>query len=218
MPMKRVLFGVRSPLVVDYEESLGRLSTPADMGVSLGGQVRLLRRAIAVPVEELGTQVGMFWPCAFHPRRRSELARIAEEHGLTPAEALIDPTAVVARSARIGAMSYVNAAAVIGGATFVGDRVLINRCASVGHHCVLQDGVSLGPGATLAGNIKIGADSIIGVGATVLPDVQIGTNCIVAGGSLVRKDVPDGTFIAGNPAVVKEIDMSRSVLGSDDQE
>lgn len=216
--MKKVLFGVRSPLVVDYEETLGRLGTPAEIGVSLGGQVRLLRRGIAVALEDLGRTEGQFWPCAFHPRRRAELARIASEHGLVPAEALIDPTAVIARSARVGAMSYVNAAAVIGGASFVGNRVLINRCASIGHHCVLQDGVSLGPGATLAGNIKVGADTIIGVGATVLPDIQIGANVIIAGGSLVRRDVPDGAFVAGNPGVVKQLDMSRSVLGSDDQE
>lgn len=216
--MKRVIFGVRSPLVVDYEETLGRLGTPADIGINLGGQVRLLRRGIAIPLEELGQVEGQFWPCAFHPRRRAELARIASEHGLTPADALIDPTAILARSARLGAMSYVNAGAVIGGATFAGDRVLINRCASVGHHCVLQDGVSLGPGATLAGNIKVGTDTIIGVGATVLPDVEIGANVVVAGGSLVRRNVPDGTFVAGNPAIVKELDMSRSVLGSDDQE
>ncbi len=216
--MKRILFGARSPLVVDYEETLRRLNTPADFCVSLGDPVRVLSRRSVVHLDDLGDTDGVFWPCAFHPRRRKKLAEIALEHGLKPADAMIDPTAVLARSTRVGAMSFINAGAVIGGASIVGERVLVNRTASVGHHCVLNDGVSLAPGVTLAGNIKIGSGSIVGVGAIIYPDVEIGSGCIISGGSVVRKDVPDGAFVAGNPATVKELDLSRSTLGSDDQE
>jgi len=47
-----LLFGVKSPLAVDYEEALARLGM-SPRAVFLGGADRLLDRSIAVALEDL---------------------------------------------------------------------------------------------------------------------------------------------------------------------
>jgi len=214
-----ILFGIRSPIVVEYEETCARLGIAVLQGVSVNGAPRLLARDVVVPIEDFRPAAGTrFLACAFTPRRRAELIRQARALGLELAPALVDPHAVVARSARIGDGTFLNAGAVIGAVTRIGEGVLVNRAASVGHHCLIGDCVSLAPGATLAGNVRVGSGSMIGVGAVVLPDIRIGEGAIVAGGSCVREHVPDGAFVAGNPARARSFDPSRSSLHVEDGE
>jgi sugar O-acyltransferase (sialic acid O-acetyltransferase NeuD family) len=213
------LFGVRSPLVVDVEETLHRLSIDIAAAVSVNGTPRLLDRRRLVDLADFEPPEGaQFIATAFVPARRRALFEQAFGLGLARAPALIDPTAILPRSVRIGDGSFVNAGVVIGAMSMIGEGVLINRAASLGHHSVLEDFVSIGPGATLAGNIHVGAGALIGAGATILPDVRIGENAIVSAGSVVRKHVAAGTFVAGNPAVVKPLNVGRSALNFEDGE
>lgn len=197
-----VIFGARSPLVVDLEETCARAGRPIACAVSVAGAPRLLDRRLAVAPEALrpGPGITGFVPCAFAPDRRRALWDMARALGLDPDAALIDPAATVARSARIGAGGYVNAGAVIGALVFAGDGVLVNRAASIGHHSVLGDFVSIGPGATLASNARLGDGVVIGAGAVILPNVTIGAGATVAAGAVVRKAVAAGALVAGNPA------------------
>ena len=214
-----ILFGVRSPLVIEFEETLLRLGVRVTAAVSINGVPRLQDRSQLVDLPAFKPAAGdSFIACAFSPRRRAELVRLALSLGLKKAAALLDPTSILPRSVRIGDCSFVNAGVVIGGLSLIGEGVLVNRSASLGHHTVLGDYVSIGPGATLAGNVHVGDGAIIGAGAVVLPDVRIGAGAIVAAGSLVRKHVEDGTLVAGNPGVVKPFDAGRSSLNVEDGE
>ncbi len=201
-----LLFGVRSPLAPDYEETCGRL------GLKIAGTVqvddlrpRVLDGAQLVALTALTEEQRRipFVACAFNPVRRSALAAMAEKNGLHPAGALVDPTAVVARSVKIGKGSFVNAGAVIGSVGSLGQHVVVNRAASLGHHVLIRDFVSIGPGVTAAGNVWIGENSMIGAGAILLPGVRVGADVTVAAGAVVRCDLPDSALAAGNPAVVK---------------
>ena len=214
------LFGVRSPLVVEYEESCHRAGRPIGLKISLGGQSRLVDAAgvVALSDVESGMSSPPCLPCAFVPERRRELALAALENGLSLAPALLDPTAVVSRSSRIGAGSFVNAGAIIGAVTLTGEGVFVNRAASIGHHCVLGEFVSIGPGATLASNVVVGDLAMIGAGATVLPNIRIGAGAVVAAGSLVRANVADNAFVAGNPARERPFDRAKSSLYADGEE
>lgn len=209
-----ILFGVRSPLVVEYEETCFRCGRNIIAGVSVEGTPRILETGALIDTHGAGMQLRgqPYVACAFSPRRRRELADLANGIGLIAAPALIDPTAIVARTARIGEGSFVNAGCVVGAVVFIGENVVVNRAASLGHHSVLSDDVSIGPGATLAGNVRVGRGTVVGAGSTVLPDIRIGSDCVVAGGSLVNRDVPDGTFVAGNPATARPFDWSRTSL------
>lgn len=201
-----LLFGVRSPLTPDYEETCARL------GLAIAGAVQVddlaprvldRERLVALAALSEDQRRAPFVTCAFNPARRAELAAMAKGAGLRPAEALVDPTAVVARSVKIGEGSFVNASVVIGAAGFIGDHVVVNRAASLGHHALVADFVSIGPGVTIAGNVWIGENSMIGAGAVLLPGLRVGAGVTVAAGSVVRHNLPDGVLAAGNPAVVK---------------
>ena len=220
-PTDIVLFGVRSPLTPDYEESCARAGHRIAAAVNVGdAPPRLLDRGPLVETGALETahREAPCIVCAFHPGRRRELVAAALDAGLRFTESLIDPTAVVASSTRIGAGTYINAACVIGAMGMIGENVLINRGCNLGHHALLDDFATVGPGVTMAGNVRIGEGSIIGAGSTVLPGVAIGANALVAAGSVVRRDVPDDTFVAGSPAVEKPFDAARSSLNIAGQE
>ena len=212
--MMVTLVGVRSPLVVEYEECCARVGLTIRSKISLGGQSRLLDPSNVVEINELEAAESLHpcLPCAFVPERRRELADVVRSRGLTLAPALIDPTAILARSVRIGDGSFVNAGAIIGALSLLGEGVLVNRATSVGHHCRLGDYVSVGPGVTIASNVIVGDEAVIGAGAVVLPNVRIGDRAIVGGGALVRQQVADGTFVAGNPARERPFDRTRSSL------
>ncbi|GAA0280706.1 hypothetical protein GCM10009127_22390 [Alteraurantiacibacter aestuarii] len=208
-----ILFGIRSPLIVEIEETLIRCGIAISAAVSVNDTPRMLDRSRIVDLRDFAAPPGgRFIACAFSPHRRGELIEQARALGLELAQALIDPTAILPQSARIGEGSFINAGAVIGGATIIGEAVLVNRAASVGHHVLLGDRVSIGPGATLAGDIRVGENSVIGAGATVQPDVRIGANSIVSAGAVVRKNVPDNCIVAGNPAVAKPFKPRASSL------
>jgi sugar O-acyltransferase (sialic acid O-acetyltransferase NeuD family) len=214
-----ILFGVRSPLVVDYEETLVRRGIAVIAAVSVSGTPRLLDRSRLVELAEFSAPPGAgFLAPAFAPMRRAELIAHGISMGLAKAEPLIDPTAVLPRSVRIGAGTFINAGVVIGAMTMLGEGVLVNRSASLGHHTVLGDLVSIGPGATLAGNIHVGAGSVIGAGAVILPNVRIGAGAIVSAGAVVRKHVPDGVLVIGNPAIERRFNPRVSSLNVEDGE
>lgn len=209
-----ILFGVRSPIVVEYEETCSRLRLSVTAAVSVSGVPRLLDTSRLVDWEAFRTAPvdDSFIACAFSPVRRSELSVLAGSIGLARSAALIDPSAVIARSVRAGPGSFINAGVVIGAVTLIGANVLVNRCASIGHHCLIADNVSIGPGVMIAGNVQIGAGAVIGAGARIMPDIRIGRGAVVAGGALVRRHVPDGAFVDGHPAVERPFKLSRSSL------
>jgi sugar O-acyltransferase (sialic acid O-acetyltransferase NeuD family) len=114
--------------------------------------------------------------------------------------ALVDPTAIVARTAAVGEGGIVNAAAVIAAASTIGRFVHLNRGASVGHHNVIEDYATIGPGCVLAGHVRIGRGAFVGAGAVCAPKVAVGANAVVGAGAVVIRDVPAGAVVVGNPA------------------
>jgi sugar O-acyltransferase (sialic acid O-acetyltransferase NeuD family) len=215
-----ILFGVRTPLVVDYEESCRRLGIEIAAGISVSGTPRMLERSRIVTLDKLEESEvrAQFITCAFSSTRRRELCQLAVSAKLQAADALIDPTAILPKSVRVGVGTFINAGAVLGGACFIGDHVLINRAVSIGHHCIIGDFVSIGPGATLASNVRVEEGAVIGVGAVVVPNISIGRDAVIGAGSLIRRDVGEGIFVAGNPAVERPLDRKNSALNTEGEE
>jgi sugar O-acyltransferase (sialic acid O-acetyltransferase NeuD family) len=215
-----VLFGVRTPLVVDYEETCIRLGIEVVAGISVDGAPRMLDPSLVIQFDDMSEANvdAAFITCAFSSERRKELNELALASGLKVAEALIDPTAVLPTSIRVGRGTYINTGAVIGAASFIGEHVLINRAVSLGHHSLVGDFVSIGPGATLASNIHVGDGAVIGAGAVIVPNIRIGINAVIGAGSLVRQDVGDGIFVAGNPTKERPLNREKSSLNTTGEE
>jgi sugar O-acyltransferase (sialic acid O-acetyltransferase NeuD family) len=140
------------------------------------------------------------------PGHRFTVEAQARALGLHSFPSLVDPTAVIARSAAIGEGSVVNAAVVVAAGATVGRFVHLNRSASVGHHSVVDDYATLGPGCVLAGQVQIGRGAFIGAGAVCAPHVSIGPNALVGAGAVIVRDVPAGAVMVGNPAAVLRAD------------
>ena len=198
-----VLFGVGSSLVVEYAETCSRLGYTIAAAVNnREGTVYFADPSLVYEVADLPAAV-VATPCIcpqFTPRHRVAARDEAAKLGFVFAPALIDPTAIVARSTTVGTGSFVNAGSILGAASVLGDHVVVNRGVAIGHHVTLAAFASLGPRAVVAGHVSIGFGAMVGAGAVILPKVTIGDEAVVGAGAVVVHDVPPRTVVFGNPA------------------
>jgi acetyltransferase-like isoleucine patch superfamily enzyme len=200
-----VLFGGGASTIVEVEESCARLGLEiAAIVKNVEGPDYALAGPRIVKVDDIGPETisHPYLIPIFTPGHRLAAYKDACARGFDRATTIVDPTAVVARSATIGAGTYINGGAVIGGATRIGGFVFVNRSASIGHHVEISDFASIGPGAVVCGAVRLGRGSVVAAGAIVLPAVEVGANCVVAAGAVVSEAVADHCLVAGNPALV----------------
>lgn len=117
-----------------------------------------------------------------------------------PADPLVDPTAVVSPTARLGAGTQVFWHASIGPLSRLGQHVLLGPGATVGHDTVLGDTVCVLQGAHIAGDVTIEEAALIGIGAIISQGVRIGEGARIGGGAVVARPVAAGEEITGIPS------------------
>ena len=113
---------------------------------------------------------------------------------------VVDPTAILAEDASVGAGAFLGKRAVVNVGACIGAQCIINTAAVVEHDSTIGEFSHLAPGAVVCGGCRIGADSFIGAHATIIPSVSVGRGCTVGAGSVVLDDVRPETTIAGVPA------------------
>lgn len=113
---------------------------------------------------------------------------------------LIHPSAIVARTARLGRGAVVCPFALVSAGSRVGDFVTINSYASVGHDAVLGDGCTLSSHVDLTGAVQLGEAVMVGSGASVLPRVHVGARATVGAGAVVMRRVAEGATVYAQPA------------------
>jgi sugar O-acyltransferase (sialic acid O-acetyltransferase NeuD family) len=200
-----VLFGSTASMIVDVEETCIRLGVAIRAIVrNVEGKDYALARELVIAASDVTPEIASspYLIPIFTPGHRLAAFRDASARGFHNATTIVDPTATVARSTRLGEGTYINAGVVIGGVTAIGAFAFLNRSASIGHHVEIADFVSIGPGTTVAGSVHIGRGAVIGAGAVVLPAVEIGRNAVISAGAVVREAVADHCLVAGNPAQV----------------
>jgi sugar O-acyltransferase (sialic acid O-acetyltransferase NeuD family) len=200
-----VLFGIGSPLVVEYVETCRRLGWRIAAGVkNRDGEVHLDAPGLVLTAHDVTAEV-LGHPCLcpmFTPANRAMAAREAKALGFDFSAALIDPHAVASATSEVGGGSFINAGCLIGAMTAIGRHVVLNRGASVGHHVRIGACASVGPGAIVAGLVEIGVGAMVGAGAVLLPKVKVGAFAVVGAGAIVTRDIPERTKVLGNPARV----------------
>jgi sugar O-acyltransferase (sialic acid O-acetyltransferase NeuD family) len=139
------------------------------------------------------------------PRKRRTAVEQAREAGFTDFMTVVDPTAVVARSARLGKGVYILSGANIGAGVTIGDFAFINRGVLIGHHCHLGAYVTTGGGVTVASRCQFGDGAVLGAGSVFIPNRVVGERAMVGAGAVVIHEVPARATVVGNPArVIKE--------------
>jgi sugar O-acyltransferase (sialic acid O-acetyltransferase NeuD family) len=128
--------------------------------------------------------------------------RIAQELAARGARfhSLVHPSAIVARTAKLGRGAVVCPFALVSAGSRVGDFVTINSYASVGHDAVLGAGCTLSSHVDITGAAQLGAAVMVGSGASVLPRVKVGANATVGAGAVVMRRVADGATVYAAPA------------------
>lgn len=201
--MRVVIYATGSPILGDVEDSLARAGIAIGAGVrNRAGTSHLSDPRLEIGRDDITTELTAlpFMVPLFTPAHRREAAEEARAHGFAQPFSLIDPTAIVSRSAVFEPGVYVGAGTTIAAACRLGAFTFVNRSASIGHHLVADAYVSIGPGAVLAGEVKVGRGAIVAAGAVVLPRISIGANAIVGAGAVVTRDVPARAVVVGNPA------------------
>jgi sugar O-acyltransferase (sialic acid O-acetyltransferase NeuD family) len=198
-----VLFGVDSSFSAEVIETLRRLGHSVAAGIVTGAPewpldgIEVLREEREIEPALRGLPAIVPWVT---PKLRIERTEQAKRAGFTRFDAVIDPTAIVARNASIGEGVFINAGAIVGADVTIADHVVMNRAASVGHHSAIEAFAAVGPRAVVASKCTIGRGVLIGAGAVIGPGVTLGAACTVALGGVVARDVPEGATVAGNPA------------------
>ena len=150
--------------VVGNDDSLQRLFDEGvtDAFVAVGSiKTTLVRRKIAEKIESIG----------FHE------------------PVIIDNTAVVASSAKIGKGTYIGKNAVVNADCKIGNYSIINTAAIMEHECVCGDFCHVSIGAVCCGNVCLGNDVFVGANSTVIQKVSLPSNTIVGAGSLIMDTI-----------------------------
>lgn len=117
---------------------------------------------------------------------------------------LIDPSAVISPSAKIGFGTVIMPNAVINANAVIGEHAIINSGAVIEHDCIVGHYAHISPQAVLTGGVKIMNGVHVGANASVIPGKIIGQWAVIGAGSTVVKSIPAYITAVGSPAVRKE--------------
>jgi sugar O-acyltransferase (sialic acid O-acetyltransferase NeuD family) len=116
------------------------------------------------------------------------------------AATIVDPTAFVSRSVKVGKACVIYPGCFIGYNAVLGNRVFSLSGSVINHDDVLEDGVSLCSNVTLAGSIHVEAGAYLGQACTVRQHLRLGKDSFIGMGAVVVRDVPPNAVMIGNPA------------------
>lgn len=116
---------------------------------------------------------------------REALAKMLKEIGFT-FPIVIDKSAIVSTSAKIGEGTFIGKKVVINRDAVIGRHCIINTGAIVEHECVVKDYTHVAVGAVLCGQVNVGKAALIGANATVIQCRNIKDRQIVPAGVVMR--------------------------------
>lgn len=114
-------------------------------------------------------------------------------------ENVIDPHAVISKSANIGNGVFASKGVLVNAFSTIGSFTILNTGCIIEHECEIGIASHIAPGAVLAGNVKVGNRTFIGANAVVKQGVVIGDDVIIGAGSVVLHNVENNSKLVGNP-------------------
>jgi sugar O-acyltransferase (sialic acid O-acetyltransferase NeuD family) len=114
-------------------------------------------------------------------------------------ENVVDPHAIISKSANIGNGVFVSKGVYINAFSTIGNFTILNTGCIIEHECEIGAAAHIAPGAVLAGNVKVGDRAFIGANAVIKQGVVIGDDVIIGAGTVVLNNVENSSKLAGNP-------------------
>ena len=115
---------------------------------------------------------------------------------------LIDPTALISPTARIGEGTIVCEFSTVHTGVEIGYNCLIQPFCNIGHDIRVGNNTILSPFCAPGGGSVFGDRVYVGMHSSIIELIKIGDDAIVGMGSAVFRDVPAGATVVGNPARV----------------
>ena len=113
---------------------------------------------------------------------------------------VIDPTAQIAPSARIGRGCFIGKFAVVNALAQIGNDCIINTRATAEHESRIGDHAQLATGVLVNGKTVVEELAFLGSGAVCNDKIIIGREAVIGSGTVVIRDIPAGVTAVGNPA------------------
>ena len=113
---------------------------------------------------------------------------------------LIDPTAIISPTAKIGEGSIICEYSTIHTGVELGYNTLIQPFCNIGHDIKVGNHTVLSPYCAPGGGSIFGERVYVGMHSSILELLTIGDDAILGMGSVVFRDVPTGSTVVGNPA------------------
>ncbi|WP_345811779.1 acetyltransferase [Paraburkholderia sp. PREW-6R] len=145
------------------------------------------------------------------PAAREKLAQKLRDAGARLGR-VIDPSALVADTARLGEGVIVCASSLVSSDARVGDHACVNSMSIVGHDVQVGEYAVISSMVNIGGATVIGAGTYVGMGALIRERLSVGANSIIGMGSVVHSDIPDDVIALGNPARVMRPNTDRKVF------
>lgn len=125
---------------------------------------------------------------------------------------LIDPTAIVSSTAKLGKGVIVTPYTTISSDVLLKDDVLIQSYVRVGHDIVIEENTVISSNVGIGGNTNIGENTYVGLGAVIKENLSIGHNTIVGMGTVIHTDVDAGVIVVGNPGRVVKKNLDNKIF------
>lgn len=100
---------------------------------------------------------------------------------------IIDPSAIVSSSAKIGEGTFIGKAAVVNAEAKVGNMCIVNTKSLIEHECILADFCHVSVGAVLCGQVELGKSSFIGANSTIIQGIKVPEKSFVPAGEVVKR-------------------------------
>lgn len=113
---------------------------------------------------------------------------------------IIHPTAIVAKTARIGIGSVIFPYSIVSADAVIGEFVNINSMSSVGHDAIIGNFSTLSAHVDVTGGVNVGVDVFFGTSACVIPRIKIGDRAKIGAGATVMRSIKDDQSVYTLPA------------------
>ena len=108
---------------------------------------------------------------------------------------IIHPSAIIARTAKLGQGLIICPYSMIANCAQVGDHVHLNAHSSIGHDAVVADHASISCYCDITGNVKLGDGVFMGSGARVLPGCSVAAGSVIGAGAIVHRSISKATTL-----------------------